>query len=166
MFKRSIEVLAVLVSLALAALILGYCTPARADAGDTWGVVTCCSKHTKGEHNEGAKNWGLGAEHELTDRLRLAAGWFRNSNRIDSTYLLAAHCTVMWRYDWGRACVGPAGGMISGYAIDLQPVVFPVLGVEINRSIGFNTSVFKEFKSDTWVMGLQLKTTGRWEPMK
>lgn len=141
---------------------------AHAEPGDVWAVATIASKHFGGDSNRdyNERNFGLGGEVELTERWRAAAGFMKNSNDIDSTYLLGAYCAAQWYSGPWRTCLNVAGGAVSGYDVDLLWVVFPVISVEWNRSLGLNLSYFRTQESKANVIGLQIKTTGRWEPLK
>lgn len=160
-------------ALAICIILVGmaFYKKSQADEGDTWAVATCCAKHMNAPEgkNYNERNWGVGFEHELTPRWRLAAGTFRTSERIDGMYVFAHNCTLQWRPDmWRtRVCLGFALGPVAGYDIDHIWAALPVLTVEVNRFAGVNLTYVPAGKTgDSDVVGMQIKTTGRWEPLK
>lgn len=123
-----------------------------------WASATIGSKHFGGEpgkdYNE--RNWGLGGEHCLGTVLgipvRGAAGFFRNSKRIDSFYWGGS--ATFFRA--GPVHAGIAAMLVSGYEIDPIKAVFPVLAIEGER-IGVNLSYFPKTSDNVAAVGLQLK---------
>src|SRR5687768_1703889 len=74
-------------SLALALLLW----PALA-YGETWISGSFWSYHFDRTDEKNERNLGIGVEHSITERTRIAAGIYKNSNDIDSGYLVGVHC--------------------------------------------------------------------------
>ena len=123
-----------------------------------WMAVTVASKHIGAEPdaNYNESNWGLGSEHcigsVLGVEIRGAAGFFRNSNRIDSFYF-GGSATLL---ELGQARLGIAVMQVSGYQLDPILAAFPVLALE-GRRLGANFSYFPKTKDNVAAVGLQLK---------
>lgn len=125
--------------------------PAKAE---TWIVATLAGYHYSAEPNKdyNEQNFGLGLEHSLTQRVRFAGGFYRNSNRIDSTYIFVAWLPV----ERGAVKLGVAAGIVSGYEREPLKVAFPVLAVE-GKSLGANITLVPRTNSNAGAVGLQLK---------
>lgn len=145
------KILAIIAMIAAAVLI-----EARADEC-AWAVVTVGSKHIGGEgKNYNEQNWGLGGEHCIGAlfgvELRGAAGFFRNSNRIDSFYW-GGSATLL---ELGSVKAGIALMRVSGYEIDAINAAFPVLSIE-GRRFGLNLSWFPKTGDNASAIGAQVK---------
>lgn len=143
---------------ALAAAALLALAPLAFAEPCAWVAVTVASKHigAKPGANYNESNLGLGSEHCIGSafgtELRGVAGFFRNSNRVDSFYF-GGSATLL---EIGPARVGVALVQVSGYQIDPIPAVFPVVAFEGNR-LGANVSYFPKTGSTVSAVGLQLK---------
>lgn len=121
-------------------------------AGETWIVATVASYHYNADKDYEQQNYGLGTEHVLSENWRFASGFYRNSNRIDSTYAFLAWTPL--RY--GMLRLGLAGGLVSGYEKEPLKVAFPVLAIE-GKHLGANITLVPQTKSNAGAIGLQLK---------
>ena len=92
-----------------------------------WLTSTVRSYHMERKGYE-EQNYGLGVETEVTQRLRLALGVYRNSERRDSLYGAAVYCPVSVRFGNWRGC-GMAG-LVSGYNDTVAPLAGLVLSWE------------------------------------
>lgn len=142
-------------------VIAGIWIEARAEPC-AWAVLTVGSKHINEapgkDYNE--RNWGAGGEHcigtVLGYEIRGAAGFFRNSNRIDSFYW-GGSVTLL---EYGPAKFGVALMRVSGYDIDPITAPFPVLAIEPAQpgiTPGINLSYFPKSRSTSTAIGLQAK---------
>jgi hypothetical protein len=142
---------------AIAAVWLVVALEARAD-DCRWVSATLASKHlgasSSKHYNE--RNYGLGGENCLGTvlgvPLRGAAGFFRNSNRIDSLYVGGSATLVKV----GPASAGFAAMLVSGYEVEPVKAVFPVVAIE-GEKLGANFSYFPRTKSNGAALGMQLK---------
>lgn len=131
---------------------------ARAEQPCAWAVATIGSKHINGnpDKNYNEVNTGLGGEHCIGTvfgyEIRGAAGFFRNSNRIDSFYF-GGSATLL---EHGPVKLGVALLRVSGYDIDPLTALFPVLSVE-GRQAGINLSWFPKTGSTASAFGMQAK---------
>lgn len=135
--------------LGLFAALLAICAVgmyARAQA-DTWLTTSIAFYHThRGGNNE--RNWGLGLEQDLTERWRLAAGFYRNSRRDESVYAAG-----VWSFKTGSFRAGVLAGAVTGYTDKVSPLGGLVLSYEEKRWGGN----FIVFPKDGGVAGFQLK---------
>ncbi len=152
MTSMMLKVLAVGALVAAAVLIEAHAEPCA------WAVMTVASKHIGAApgSNYNEQNWGLGAEHcvatVLGVELRGAAGFFRNSKRIDSFYF-GGSATL---FELGPVKAGIAVLQVSGYDIDPVTGVLPVLAIE-GRRLGANVSYLPPHGKNVGAVGLQLK---------
>lgn len=148
------KLLAVAAMLAAALLV-----EARADDRCTWIAATVASKHlsaSKSGKDYNERNYGLGGENCLGTFLgmpiRGAAGFFRNSNRIDSLYVGGSATLV----ELGAVKLGVALMLVSGYEVEPVKAPFPVMAVE-GRKFGANLSFFPKTKDNGAALGFQVK---------
>ena len=109
-----------------------------------WLTSTVRSYHMERKGYE-EQNYGLGVETEVTQRLRLALGVYRNSERRDSLYGAAVYCPLYLRFANWRGC-GLAGG-VTGYSDDVAPLAGLVLAYEA-KEWGLNLILFPNGKGD------------------
>lgn len=137
----------------LAMLLLAGAAHAGGWTDNTWVVATVRSYHSERDgYNE--RNYGLGIEHELTERTRFVAGQYRNSLFRNSIYSGLTYCAVPFAY----GCAAVMTGFVSGYSKDervFYPAVLPILAIE-RGGYGGNLMVLKTHDAG-WVLGLQLK---------
>ncbi len=143
-----------------ALLIAASCIEARAD-NCAWAVLTVGSKHIGAEpgSNYNERNWGPGAEHCIGRlfgvEVRGAAGFFRNSNRVDSFYF-GGSATV---FEVGPVKAGVALLQVGGYEVDAITALLPVVAIE-GKQLGANLSYVPPHGKNVGAVGLQLKV--RW----
>lgn len=132
---------------------LGYEVFKQAHA-QTYVTASVASYHLDRSKTHNEQNWGLGFEHEVYKDTRLAAGFYRNSNYIDSTYVGVAWTPLTL----GDFKFGGFGGIFTGYAIDMKPGILPVATYE-RGSWGANLTYAPTTggKNTSGVFGLQLK---------
>ena len=120
-----------------------------------WLTSTVRSYHMERKGYE-EQNYGLGIETEVTQRLRLALGFYRNSERRDSIYGAAVYCPLYLQKTNWRLC-GMAGG-VSGYNDTVAPLAGLVLSYE-GREWGANLLILPNKKGDftEGVMAFQVK---------
>ena len=120
-----------------------------------WLTSTVRSYHMERKGYE-EQNYGLGVETEVTQRLRLALGVYRNSERRDSLYGAAVYCPVSVRWGNWRGC-GLAGG-VSGYNDTVAPLAGLVLSYE-GKEWGANLRILPNKRGDftEGVMAFQIK---------
>jgi hypothetical protein len=105
---------------------------------------------TKGDYNQ--KNWGLGFEQTVSKDWSFVAGGFRNSNRIDSTYIGAAYMPL----HYGNFKAGVFVGQVTGYAIDAIYGAMPVVSYE-RKTWGINGTFMPATDNSTGAIGVQFK---------
>lgn len=93
---------------ALLALLLLASLPAW---GETWLSTSLFSYHFDREGKQNEKNVGVGIKHLVDERNLIAAGLYRNSNDIDSGYLVGGRCFYRSTY----VCGGALLGLVTGY---------------------------------------------------
>ena len=142
-------------ALLAAALII----EARADDRCSWIAATVASKHlseSKSGKDYNERNYGFGGENCLGDvfgiPVRGVAGFFRNSNRIDSLYVGFSAALVQV----GPVSAGLAAVLVSGYEVEPIKAPFPVLAIE-GEKLGANISYFPRTNKNVAALGLQLK---------
>jgi hypothetical protein len=120
-----------------------------------WATATVRSYHMERKGYE-EQNYGLGVETEVTQRLRLALGFYRNSERRDSVYGAFVYCPVSVRWGNWRGC-GMAGA-VSGYNDTVAPLAGAVLSYE-GKEWGMNLLLLPNKKGDLTegVAALQIK---------
>lgn len=126
---------------------------AKAFACDWW-VASIASHHfgPGSDRDYEQKNYGLGCERQLTERTNLVAGFYRNSLRIDSTYVGVAWTPL--RY--GSVGLGTVAALVSGYEREPVKAVFPVVSIE-GRHLGANLLFVPPTKTNVGALGLQVK---------
>jgi hypothetical protein len=119
-----------------------------------WLVASVASHHYgKGSDKDyEQRNWGLGCEHRLTKNLDFVAGFYRNSVRIDSTYVGVVYAPL--RFEMLR--FGLATILVSGYEREPIKAAFPVASIE-GRRMGANLLLVPQTSSNVGAIGLQLK---------
>jgi hypothetical protein len=139
--------------LSCALLIVAVGLGAKAFSCD-WLVASVASHHygPGSDKNYEQRNWGLGCEHRLTKNLDFVAGFYRNSVRIDSTYVGVAYAPI--RYEMLR--LGMVAILVSGYEREPIKAAFPVVSVEGQR-LGANLLLVPRTSSNVGAIGLQLK---------
>ena len=130
----------------LLAVLLLTSLPAWAE---TWISAPIASYHLKRDSDKNERNVGLGVEHSISERSRIAGGLYRNSNNIDSGYLVGVWCS----YRSTRWCAGGLAGLVTGYERHAIVMGGAVLAYE-RKSWGANLLVFPK---DGGVFGVQLK---------
>ena len=143
--------LAGFLSCALLIVAVGLLSSSRAA---DWGVVTLHSHHFDNDKPKDYEqsNWGPGWEHDFSERWKAAVGMYRNSNRINSTYLTAVYSPLKY----GPFKLGTAFGIVTGYSIEPQPAIIPVLMVEGSR-LGFNITYVPRTSTNVPVIAWQVK---------
>jgi hypothetical protein len=127
----------------LGLILLALALPAKAE---TYLVATTVSLHLP---RNGYNQWnpGLGLEHDISDRWKLAAGFYRNSIRSDSIYAGA----IYTRWKLGEVRIGTSIGILTGYGRPI-PMLAPM--VMWGR---FNFMVIPPLEGKSGVIGVQLK---------
>ena len=92
-----------------------------------WLTSTVRSYHMERKGYE-EQNYGLGVETEVTQRLRLALGFYRNSERRESVYGAAVYCPLYLRSANWRLC--GMGGGVTGYNDTVAPLAGAVISYE------------------------------------
>ena len=142
-------------SLALLLCLISYSALA-----EQWAVITVASYHYSGDSDYEQENWGVGIEHSLTGSLRVAGGYYRNSNRRDSLYFGLAWAPLQYKVSEGKLRVGLAALLVSGYETvkdpELVKAVFPVVSWEGQR-FGINIPIIPSTKDNAGAIGLQIK---------
>jgi hypothetical protein len=92
-----------------------------------WATATVRSYHMERKGYE-EQNYGLGVETEVTQRLRLALGFYRNSERRESVYGAAVYCPLYLRSANWRLC--GMGGGVTGYNDTVAPLAGAVISYE------------------------------------
>ena len=120
--------------------------PAKAE---TWLTVPLGSYHfdREGKHNE--RNFGIGVKHFVSERNVIAGGVYRNSNDIDSGYLLGGRCFYRSTY----VCGGTLFGLVTGY--ERHAILIGGLAVTLHRKTWGITVL--GFPKDGGVIGLQVE---------
>jgi hypothetical protein len=122
-----------------------------------WWVASVASHHYgpgSGRDYE-QRNYGLGCERQLTPSTNFVAGFYRNSLRIDSTYVGVAWTPL--RY--GMVGLGMVGTLVSGYEREPVKAAFPFVSIE-GRYLGANVLIVPPTKANVGAIGLQAKV--RW----
>ena len=129
----------------LAIVLIGL-WPAKAE---TWISTPVLSYHFDRDSDKNEHNIGIGVEHSLSERVRLASGIFRNSNRIDSGYLVAVRCA----YRSTNWCAGALAGGVTGY--EKHAIVIGGLALSYEQKAwGANLLLFPKGGG---VLGFQIK---------
>lgn len=146
-WKRTALVLAFIVG------FLGYEIFKQAHA-QTYVTMSVASYHLDRETPRNERNWGLGFEQEVARDMRFAAGMYRNSSRIDSTYL-----GVSWTpWHAGDFKFGGFLGGFTGYAIDAKYGLLPVVTYERGKwGANLTLAPTQGGEKQSGVFGLQLK---------
>lgn len=119
-----------------------------------WWVASVASHHYgPGSHKDyEQRNWGLGCEVKIKENWDFVAGFYRNSLRIDSTYV-----GVVWSpWSLGPFKFGTAATLVSGYEKEPVKALIPVVSVE-GRNLGANVLIVPPTKANVGALGLQLK---------
>lgn len=146
-WKRTALVLAFIVG------FLGFEVFKKAHA-QTYVTASVASYHLDRSKHHNEQNWGLGFEHEVYQDVRLTAGFYRNSNYLDSTYVGVAWMPLKL----GDFKFGGFGGGFTGYAIDIKWGILPVMAYERgNWGANLTYAPTTGGKDSSGVLGLQLK---------
>jgi hypothetical protein len=102
------------------------------------------------------QNYGIGIETDVSQRIRLALGVYRNSERSDSAYAAAVYCPMTLRSASWRLC-GLAGG-VTGYNDSVAPLAGLVTSYE-GKEWGVNFLILPNKRGDftAGVVAMQLK---------
>lgn len=132
----------------------GLVVPCKAQGSEVYAVVSAASYHFDRSKKRNEQNWGAGFEVGVAQDLRLAAGMYRNSNYIDSTYFGGAWTPLKL----GDFRLGAFAGGFTGYDIDIKWGLLPVLTWERGR-LGANLTLAptQGDEKSSAVLGLQLK---------
>ena len=88
--------------------------------GQTYVQVNGVSVHDRAGFN--SENYGAGIETSVSDRISVAAGWYRNSEYRGSGYAYGRYA-VYKKYSWD---IGVAVGAVTGYQrATVLPMAFP-----------------------------------------
>jgi hypothetical protein len=143
----------------VAMLAAGLIIEARADDRCNWVAATFASKHlseSKSGKDYNERNYGLGGENCLGTLagvpVRGVAGFFRNSNRIDSLYVGFSATLVKF----GPVSAGIAAVLVSGYEVEPLKAPFPVVAIE-GEKLGANISFFPKSRDTGAALGFQIK---------
>jgi hypothetical protein len=143
----------------VAMLAAGLIIEARADDRCNWVAVTVASKHlseSKSGKSYNEENWGAGGENCLGTfagvPIRGVAGFFRNSNRIDSLYVGFSGTFAQF----GPVSLGIAAVLVSGYEVEPLKAPFPVVAIE-GEKLGANISYFPKSRDTGAALGFQVK---------
>jgi hypothetical protein len=109
-----------------------------------WATATVRSYHMERKGYE-EQNYGFGLETDVSERLRLALGFYRNSERRDSVYGAFVYCPVSVRWGNWRGC-GMAGG-VTGYSDAIAPLAGFVLSWE-GKEWGVNVLALPNKRGD------------------
>jgi hypothetical protein len=109
-----------------------------------WLTSTVRSYHMERKGYE-EQNYGLGIETDVSEKLRLALGFYRNSERRDSVYGAFVYCPVSVRWGNWRGC-GMAGG-VTGYSDAIAPLAGFVLSWE-GKEWGVNVLALPNKRGD------------------
>ena len=91
--------------------------------------------HLDGEqHCNNRFTRGIGYEHQLSKKTRLAVGYYDNSNCDDSFYVAGAWLPLRVS-DWK---LGVMGGVVSGYSNAILPAGGLIFAYEPEKKVGFN----------------------------
>jgi hypothetical protein len=90
---------------------------------ETWLSTSILSYHFDRETKHNENNYGIGVKHFVDERNLIAAGVYRNSNEIDSGYLVAGRCFYRSTY----VCAGGIAGLVTGYERYAIPMAGPAL---------------------------------------
>jgi hypothetical protein len=119
-----------------------------------WWVASVASHHygDGSDKDYEQRNLGIGCEIEISAKTRAVAGVYRNSLRIDSTYVGFVH--TPWKF--GLVRLGAAAILVSGYQVEPVKAIFPVASIE-GRHFGANFLIVPPTSSNVGAIGLQLK---------
>ena len=144
--------------LSLGTIVL-VCASLFANA-ETWIVGTIASYHYSGDKDYEQENFGIGIEQTISGSVRVAGGYYRNSNRRDSLYFGLAWAPLQYKVSEGKLRVGLAALLVSGYETvkdpELVKAVFPVVSWEGKR-FGVNIPIIPSTKDNAGAIGLQVK---------
>jgi hypothetical protein len=153
--KRTIIISAVLVALSSTT---AHAAPSR------WALdVNTVSYHTEAwaRHSLNQDNPGAGVEYQATPDLSSMAGFYRNSYRRTTAYLLAAWTPAHFALPFGmRASGGIAAGLVSGYSREEVPTepwaAGALLRVRTAHGFGVNLLAVPNTQSGSGFVGLQV----------
>jgi hypothetical protein len=133
------------VKLAVAFLLGAVAMVAIQGKTEDWLTATVRSYHMERGKGYEEQNYGFGIETDVSQRIRLALGFYRNSERRDSVYGAAVWCPPYLQYGNWRGC-GMAGGA-TGYNDTVAPLAGFVLSWE-GREWGVNILALPNKKGD------------------
>ena len=116
---------------------------------ETWISSSVLSYHLDRDSGKNERNFGVGIKHFVDERNVIAAGVYRNSNDIDSGYLVGGRCFYRSSY----ACGGGIFGLVTGYeehAIVMGGLVLTLHGKTWGASLAY-------FPKDSGVFALQIE---------
>jgi hypothetical protein len=144
------------VKLAVAFLLGAVAMVAIQGKTEDWLTATVRSYHMERGKGYEEQNYGFGIETDVSQRIRLALGFYRNSERRDSLYGAAVWCPPYLQYGNWRGC-GMAGGA-TGYNDTVAPLAGAVLSYE-GREWGANLLILPNKKGDftQGVLAFQVK---------
>ena len=131
---------------ALAVLLLTFAGIVHAE---TWISTSILSYHFDRTDKQNENNYGIGVKHFVGEWTLIAAGIYRNSNEIDSGYLVAGHCFYRSTY----VCAGGIAGLVTGY----ERYAIPMGGLAVTiHGKTWGTSILV-FPKDGGVAGLTIE---------
>jgi hypothetical protein len=144
------------VKLAVAFLLGAVAMVAIQGKTEDWLTATVRSYHMERGKGYEESNFGAGIETDVSQRIRLALGFYRNSERRDSLYGAAVWCPPYLQYGNWRGC-GMAGGA-TGYNDTVAPLAGAVLSYE-GREWGANLLILPNKRGDftQGVLAFQVK---------
>ncbi len=117
-------------TLITAAIVVALAAPAAASAAPTYTLdVNLASVHTErwARHSLNQRNLGIGATARFTPDWSVSGGWYRNSYRRGSAYLLVNWTPLHFELPAGWSiAAGATAGLDSGYRhseLATEPVV-------------------------------------------
>lgn len=126
---------------------------------DEWVTATVRSYHMERGKGYEENNTGFGLETDVSPRIRLALGFYRNSDRSDSLYGAFVYCPVSVRWGNWRGC-GMAG-VVTGYSERVAPLAGMVLSYE-GKTWGANLLILPNKKGDFTEGVWALQAKRRW----
>lgn len=124
-----------------------------------WVTATVRSHHMERGKGYEEQNMGLGIETDVSQRIRLALGFYRNSERRDSLYGAAVWCPTYLQFANWRGC-GLAGG-VTGYNETVAPLAGLVMSYE-GKEWGANLLILPNKKGDLTDGLLAFQVKRRW----
>jgi hypothetical protein len=139
-------------ALMILALIFAAAWSAACAAQD-WIVTNGLAYHFEKGHDYNWLTAGVGFEKTVREKIRVAGGFYLNSNRAWSTYVAA----VWLPLEYGNFKAGLLGAAVTGYKATVTPAPAMVLAYE-QRNYGFNVVGVPDADGSPAVLWLQFKT--------